>query len=176
MDVQKTGRLQTAGWPRPARRTGRREPREKKISRELREKLNFQSPAHLYMENNDVVSSPVDVATDLAGLSLQPAPRLLNLPGSKWECRSDAHQGRFLVAKEDIQAGDVVISELPFAFVPFDGPRAQVRAIQLLAERKLPLLVQFLRIWIVSPVNCSNIMVCHRLCRYAMSVASYQLC
>lgn len=73
------------------------------------------------------VSLVVDPLPEISGLSIAVEPRLINIAGAKWESRFDAHQGRFLVATRDFSAGDVVIKELPFAFVPFDGPQAQVR-------------------------------------------------
>jgi hypothetical protein len=89
------------------------------------------------MEVVSETSSSVDPALGLATLSIQPEPRMITIKGADWECRSDAQQGRFLVAKIDFQPGDIVISELPFAFIPFDGPRAQVWPLLLAAMDRL---------------------------------------
>ena len=80
------------------------------------------------------VSPVVDPLPEISGLSIAVEPRLINIAGAKWESRFDAHQGRFLVATRDFSAGDVVIKELPYAFVPFDGPQAQVRGFKRFLE------------------------------------------
>jgi len=81
------------------------------------------------MSSSPEASLPSDASIDLSSLSINPQPHLISVDGAKWETHFSAYQGRYLVAKSDFKAGDLVVEELPFAFVPFDGPRAQVRAL-----------------------------------------------
>lgn len=82
------------------------------------------------METNVEDASISDASSALAATQIDVEPRKMHLKDSKWDVCSDASQGRFLVAKEDIAAGEIVLQELPYAFVPFEGPEGQVRQLE----------------------------------------------
>ena len=83
------------------------------------------------MESKAEDTSILDASSALSATQIDAEPRKMQIKDSKWDVCSDASQGRFLVAKEDIAAGEIVLQELPYAFVPFEGPEGQVRPINL---------------------------------------------
>ena len=79
-----------------------------------------------------------DAANALREASISAEPRTAPNKDAKWEVRSDAHQGRYLVSTTAIKAGEIVLQELPYAFVPFEGPEGQVRPSLFCAKRRTP--------------------------------------
>lgn len=79
------------------------------------------------METKVEDNAVVDASSALASVQIDTELRKMLIKDAKWEVCADASQGRYLVAKEDIQAGEIVLQELPYAFVPFEGPEGQVR-------------------------------------------------
>lgn len=96
----------------------------------------------IQMATKEEVPSVVDATTALKEVQIEVEPHMIHSKDGKWEVRADALQGRYLVAKVDVKAGDLVLKELPYAFVPFEGPEGQVRLSQILAHQ-VPRFVTF---------------------------------
>lgn len=86
---------------------------------------------HVNMEGKVEDTSISEASSALSSTQITPELRKMHIKDAKWEVCADAQQGRYLVAKEDIAAGEIVLQELPYAFVPFEGPEGQVRLIKI---------------------------------------------